>query len=158
MENYNVWNETFSQINLEIYNLHRLIDTYRPLLEKVKLQDPDTIEIAAFASMLHSFYSGFENIFKRIAKDIDDTFEKSESWHMDLLDSMVSTTIKRPAIISPDTKRKLQFYLSFRHVFRSIYSYDLKWSKMKDLAFNSEEILTLLESELNAFIKLFKNK
>lgn len=153
-----MWNETFSQINLEIHNLHRLIDTYRPLLEKVKLQDPDNIEIAAFASMLHSFYSGFENIFKRIAKDIDDILEKSDSWHMDLLDSMVSPTKKRPAIIYPDTKRKLQFYLSFRHVFRSIYSYDLKWSKMKDLAINSEGILVLLESELNTFIQSFRDK
>jgi hypothetical protein len=29
---------------------------------------------------------------------------------------------------------------------------------MKGLAFNSEEILALLESELNAFINLFNNK
>lgn len=153
-----MWNETFSQINLEFSNLHQLIDTYRSLLDKVKTQDPDNIETAAFASMLHSFYSGFENIFKRIAKDIDYTFEKSESWHMDLLDSMVSPTQKRPAIISPDTKRKLQFYLSFRHVFRSIYSYDLKWSKMKELAVNSEGILILLESEIDAFIQSVKDK
>ncbi|MDD5672964.1 MAG: hypothetical protein PHC61_02265 [Chitinivibrionales bacterium] len=153
-----MWNETFSQINLELRNLHRLIDTYRPLLDKVKNQEPDNIEIAAFSSMLHSFYSGFENVFKRIAKDIDHAFEKSDSWHMDLLDSMVSSTKNRPAIISLDTKRKLQFYLSFRHVFRSIYSYDLKWSKMKELAINSEAILLLLEFELNTFIHSFENK
>jgi uncharacterized NAD(P)/FAD-binding protein YdhS len=66
---------------------------------------------------------------------------------------MVVPTPKRPAILSEALKERLQLYLSFRHVFRSAYSYDLNWSKMKDLVFGSKEVLLLVENELNGFMK-----
>jgi hypothetical protein len=65
---------------------------------------------------------------------------------------MASPTQKRTSVITNGLKEKLQFYLSFRHAFRSMYSYDLNWSKMQDLVFESEEILKLVNTELTAFI------
>jgi hypothetical protein len=147
------WNETFSQINQEFSNLHRLVDSSRSLIEKVKIQDPDHTELLALASILHSFYMGFENIFKRIAQQIDGKFEKTDSRHVDLLESMMETTIKRSPILTSDTKRRLRFYLGFRHVFRSHYSYDLNWSKMKPLVLETEDILRSVENEIQGFIK-----
>jgi hypothetical protein len=155
MGNFNVWNETFSQINQEFSNLHRLIDSSRSLIEKVRIQEPDHTELLALASVLHSFYMGFENIFKRIAQQIDGKFEKTDSWHVDLLESMIETTGKRPAILTPDVKRRLRFYLGFRHVFRSHYSYDLNWSKMKPLVLETEDILSSVENEIQKFIKRY---
>jgi hypothetical protein len=98
---------------------------------------------------------GFENIFKRIAQQIDGKFEKTDSWHVDLLESMIETTGKRPAILTPDVKRRLRFYLGFRHVFRSHYSYDLNWSKMKPLVLKTEDILSSVENEIQEFIKRY---
>jgi nucleosome binding factor SPN SPT16 subunit len=155
MGNFNVWNETFSQIHQEFSNLHRLIDSSRSLFEKVRIQEPDHTELLALASVLHSFYMGFENIFKRIAQQIDGKFEKTDSWHVDLLESMIETTGKRPAILTPDVKRRLRFYLGFRHVFRSHYSYDLNWSKMKPLVLKTEDILSSVENEIQEFIKRY---
>jgi len=147
-----VWNETFTKIKLELNNLHKLLSTYPSLLESLHFREPDHVEIMALASILHSFYMGFENIFKRIATEIDGGLIKTESWHIDLLESMVIPSIKRSAVLSCDTERKLRFYLSFRHVFRSHYSYDLNWSKMKSLVLQSNTILVLVESELQAFM------
>jgi len=150
-----VWNETFSQIKQEFSNLHRLIDSSHSLIEKVKTQDPDHTELLALASILHSFYMGFENIFKRIAQQIDEKFEKTDSWHVDLLESMIDTTTKRPPILTPNVKRRLRFYLGFRHVFRSHYSYDLNWSKMKHLVLETEDILRSVEKEIQEFVKRY---
>jgi len=144
--------EAFSKIKLELSQLNRLITTYQPLLCQLKTREPTDIEIVALAGILHSFYSGFENIFKRIAQDIDGSFTKTDSWHMDLLESMVVPTKNRSAVISQALKRRLQFYLGFRHAFRSAYSYDLMWPKMKTLVFDSEEILHIVETELTRFI------
>jgi hypothetical protein len=155
MGNYIVWNETFSQINQEFLNLHRLIDSSRSLIEKVRKQEPDHTELLALASILHSFYMGFENIFKRIAQQIDEKFDKTDSWHVDLLESMIETTTKRSPILTSDTKRRLRFYLGFRHVFRSHYSYDLNWSKMKPLVLETEDILRSVENEIQGFIKRY---
>jgi hypothetical protein len=152
MENFGVWNDVFAQIKQEISNLHRLIEYSRSLNETVQTREPTQIELMALAGILHSFYMGFENIFKRIATEIDGKFNKTDSWHIDLLESMVESTDKRGPVLSSEVKRRLRFYLGFRHVFRSHYSYDLNWSKMKNLVLESEEILRLVENELNAFM------
>lgn len=123
------------------------------MLDKVKTQDPDDVELLALAGILHSFYSGFENIFKRIVKDIDGGFAKTESWHADLLEKMAVSTLLRSAVITESLKIRLQFFLSFRHAFRSMYSYNLNWPKMKGLIFDSQEILVLVEKELNDFMR-----
>jgi hypothetical protein len=145
--------ETFSEIKVELSQLHALLDAYRALLDQVKVREPNNVELLACAGILHSFYSGLENIFKRIAKDIDGEFAKTGSWHSDLLETLVVPTPKRPAILSEPLKERLQLYLSFRHVFRSAYSYDLNWSKMQDLVFGAKEVLLLVENELNGFMK-----
>ena len=155
MGNCIVWNETFSQIKQEFLNLHHLLATSRLLIEKVKNQEPDHIELLALASILHSFYMGFENIFKRISQQIDGKFEKSDSWHIDLLENMIESTSKRPSILTPAVKRKLRFYLGFRHVFRSHYSYDLNWQKMKPLVLETEDTLHAVETEIEEFIKRY---
>lgn len=145
--------EVVSEIEVELTRLHKLLETYRSLIDKVRTQEPTDIELLALAGILHSFYSGFENIFKRIAKDFDGGFKKTDSWHADLLENMVVPTAKRPAVITEVLKERLQFYLSFRHVFRGNYSYDLNWPKMQDLVFDSEEMLMLVEKELKEFTK-----
>jgi hypothetical protein len=147
-----VWNDVFSQIKQELAHLRHLIEQYRPLIDKVKIQEPEPIELMALASILHSFYMGFENIFKRIAIEIDGGFSKTDSWHIDLLESMIEPSDKRSAILTPEVKRKLRFYLGFRHIFRSHYSYELNWSKMKNLVWESEEILNRVENELIDFM------
>lgn len=145
--------ETNSEIKNELSQLHALLDTYHALLDRVKTREPTDVELLALAGILHSFYSGFENIFKRLAQDVDGGFRKTDSWHADLLESMAVRTAKRPAVVSQTLKERLQFYLSFRHFFRSAYSYDLNWSKMQDLVFGSEALLLQVEKELHEFVK-----
>lgn len=148
--------DVYSKINLELSQLKTLLETYRPLLQQVRTRVPTDVELIALAGILHSFYSGFENIFKRIAQDFDREFIKTDSWLADLLEHMVRSTPKRTSVISEVLKERLQFYLSFRHAFRSMYSYDLNWTKMQDLVFESEEVLGIVTKELALFME--KNK
>lgn len=60
------------RIALEQEQLNRLIDTHRSLLAQCALQPPNDIELSALGFFLHSFYSGLENIVKRIAIEIDE--------------------------------------------------------------------------------------
>jgi hypothetical protein len=66
-----VWDKLRKQIAVERQQLHRLLATHRPILEKCAARPPSEIELSALAAMLHSFYNGTENIFKRIAEEID---------------------------------------------------------------------------------------
>jgi hypothetical protein len=101
--------------------------------------------------MLHSFYTGVENIFKRIALQIDGDIPSGYASHSDLLTAMSQPTAKRPAVISEELRVSLSAYLSFRHVFRHAYSFRLEWDKMRDLVLGSRATWRQLQKELGQF-------
>lgn len=57
----------------------------------------------------------------------------------------------RPAVISPDLYRKLGDYLSFRHVGRHAYGYELRWEKMRRLVESLPLVAAQLAEELEVF-------
>src|SRR3989442_1331963 len=109
------------QIAGELDQLNRLIDIHRALLDQCALVPPSPIETSALGAMLHSFYNGIENIFKRIALELDGELPDSGTWHRDLLEAMARSTSRRPAVLSQSLEARLKEYLNFRHVFRSAY-------------------------------------
>lgn len=126
------------------------MDSFQPLLAKTSIVEPDLVETAARGVVLHSFYGGVENIFRRIAQDLDQSMPAGGSWHSTLLISMAASHVGRPAVITPGLRARLQEYLEFRHLFRSVYGYLLQWDKMAQLVFGIPDTLRQLETELSA--------
>ncbi|MHA1294033.1 MAG: hypothetical protein ACTSQJ_15380 [Promethearchaeota archaeon] len=90
---------------------------------------------------LHSFYNGPENIFKLIAKKLDEKIQTGERWHIELLNQMAKSTKNRQQIVLTNKMYEdLKKYLGFRHFSRHAYSFDLNWELMKDLIYRIEEI------------------
>jgi hypothetical protein len=102
--------------------------------------------------MLHSFYNGIENIFKRIAEGLDEGLPARQFWHRSLLDAMGGPGKARPAAISAGMVDRLDSYLDFRHFFRHSYTFSLRWDRMKDLVLGCEKTLEMLEDELERFL------
>ncbi|MGA3325513.1 MAG: hypothetical protein ABSF45_13660 [Terriglobia bacterium] len=148
-----MWDSLGEQVALERRQLHRLFLAYHPLLEKCAVSSPDYIELSALAAMLHSFYNGIENIFKRTTLELGDPMPGGESWHKDLLDGMTEATGNRKPVLSPGLRERLKEYMEFRHVFRHAYTFDLRWDRMKTLVLGCEETLKLLEGELDRFFE-----
>jgi hypothetical protein len=140
------------QIEVEREQLRRLLETHRQLLEQCGQQTPNAIELSALGTLLHGFYTGIENVFKRIVIELDSQRPCGEAWHRRLLDSMGSPGPARPPVISPELKASLEGYLQFRHVFRQAYSFDLQWGKMATMVLDCERILTEFERELDLFL------
>jgi hypothetical protein len=133
--------------------LQRLLFGIHGLLTKCRDTAPTEIELSALAATLHSFYTGVENIFKRVSVELDGEPVRGDSWHRELLMRMKTPTARRPALLSEELHDTLNEYLRFRHVFRNAYSFDLDWRKMSPLVLRLEETFQRLESELNAFVK-----
>ena len=87
-----MWDRLRKQVTLERQQLHRLLDMSRPLMAQCAANTPDNSQLAALAAMLHSFYNGFENIFKRVAAELDGELPSGEFWHRRLMDSMTVPT------------------------------------------------------------------
>ncbi len=153
-----MWDRLRRQVALERQQLRRLLDIHRRLLDKCAAGPPDDIELSALASMLHSFYNGVENIFKRVAAELDGGPPTGEFWHRQLLDSMKLPGRSRSTVVSDELAERLDDYLQFRHLFRHAYTFDLRWESMKTLTLGCEETLAWLERELDRFLEAGANE
>jgi hypothetical protein len=81
-----VWGNAIEQISAEREQLNLLLTTYYLLIKKCMEGEPDAVEIMAISALLNAYYTGIENIFKRIAKEIDGFLPRSATWHRDLLE------------------------------------------------------------------------
>lgn len=145
------------EIESEIILLNKLFESHQLLFEKIKISDPDTIELSATAAVLHSFYNGLENIFSRIAKRIDNEFPNSRYWHQELLEQMTKNIKNRPEVITKNLSEKLTFYLGFRHFFRHAYAFQLKWTEMKKLVDEIDDVYNQFKNEIQEFKQRIKN-
>ena len=108
------------QVAVELEQLSNLLQTYRPLVSRCTTVKPDPIELSALAAMLHAFYTGIENILKRIAMERDGGLPRSEIWHRQLLDAMTHSNLSRPEVISTSLSRLLKkwFFTDWSKTFR----------------------------------------
>lgn len=153
-----MWDDIREEIEVEFELLNHLLETQRPLLVKCSQIVPSSTEITALASVLHSFYTGIEHIFKRVAKEIDQTPPVGDAWHRGLLRAMTQPNSIRPALISKEMEDQLLEYLKFRHFFRNAYTFELKWKKMSPLITELEQTLRRFENEIALFQEKLRNK
>ena len=146
-----MWPDVQQQVAIDRANIEQLFTSYTFVLDELSEENPGFINISALSTMLHSFYNGIENIFKRVALGIDGAMPSGAASHSALLSSMAQSTSNRPPLISTTMKNELSAYLGFRHAFRHMYTFQLKWSKMHNLVLQSEEMWKRLQEELDLF-------
>lgn len=127
-------------------------------MKQVKGQD-SIIFRRSIGSILHDFYNLAERIFKKVAMDINGGYEDSERWHKALLFKM-TVPIKgvRPALISEELAADLDEYLSFRHLFRNIYGFELKGDRITYLARKFDFVAKKFFNEIKKFLALLENE
>lgn len=141
------------EIRVELEQIGLLMERHPSLLEKCHVDVPTEVEIDALGALLHAFYTGVENVFKRVAATFDEGPLTSQFWHVELLDGMTLPTESRPAVISAELRGTLREYLQFRHVFRHAYLFRLEWSKMSSLVRGIRDVARQFSDELEAFIQ-----
>jgi hypothetical protein len=86
-------------------------------------------------------------------------FEDSPQWYRSLLQRM-ATSLEgvRPAVISPELAADLEEYLSFRHVFRSIYGFELKGERVGRLARLLPSLSERFATEIQRFLRVIETE
>ena len=143
--------KVIDQITFEITQIDRLFTVYAELLARVQQRQPDTVEIAAVASVLHSFYNGVENIFLIVAKQIDQNVPTGNQSHRDLLVQMMKQNAHRSKVISTETGKQLGDFLGFRHFYRHSYSFFIDWNELQILVFVLNAVWSQVKSDLDLF-------
>ena len=147
-----------SRIELEIKNLDKLYSELqtRHLLEQTPSRVnslSDQFQLRAIGSVLQDFYTSVENIFKVIARYIDESIPDGRDWHLELLQQMSADIANiRPAVISPQTMQYLNEYRGFRHIFRNIYGFNLITERIERLLDLLGLTIQLLKQDIQSFI------
>lgn len=98
-------------------------------------RDSDFAVVDALALNLQSLYTGMEQIFEAIAREVDEDLPAGPNWHRDLLDQMgAEIPGRRPAVIDDASRACLHEARAFRHVVRNVYSHNLNAETVSTLA------------------------
>ncbi len=123
-----------SELDREMQALARVIKEASEASALSRTRELTSLELRGAADLLHDFYTGTEKALELIAISVDGGIPEGPQWHRRLLAAMgeeVSGT--RPAVLSPSTVMALEEYLRFRHLFRSLYGFQLIWERFEPL-------------------------
>ena len=119
--------------------------------------EPDEFEIGGVAATLHEFYSVAENLFKRIALELNGGLPAGGDWHVQLLrDMALEIPGVRPAVVRRSTANQLKEFLDFRHRFRHTYGFELRWPPMRELVGRVPAAQEALQDDVERFVSFLR--
>ena len=137
----------------ELEEVDALLDTSSELLRTPVDAAPSFERLAALSTVLNSFYTGVERIFKRIVQMVDSSSPEGERWHIELLNQVALQTEGRSAVISEESRQRLRDYLAFRHRSRHAYAHYLDWNGMAQLVAGISKTWNVVRSEIFQFVQ-----
>ena len=147
--------ELIQRISDERSKIEETLKKIEGRLEKIKtapIEYREEIE-TTIAKNLVDCYRGMENIFRRIALDVDLRMPDGSRWHKELLTQMAEPQAeRRPPVISQATFENLEELLAFRHVFNNIYGEELVYEQTKRNAKQIGKLFNSLSEELDVLI------
>ena len=143
-----------ADIEDELARLAQLEQVFAAVRDKLDLapEQVSAYDRGAIGYLLHNFYNGCENIFRRIAAFFENDIGP-DTWHADLLRRMrLEIQGYRPAVIDEQLYRLLEDFRGFRHVFRNAYSFELDWERERLVARRLERAAGLMQEQVRAFL------
>ena len=145
-----------ANITADLADLERVVDRANLIFQKAS-QTNDDAYLDGLALNLHGFYAGIEHIFEAIARTVDGNLPNDPNWHQALLrQMMVEIPTIRPAVISQQTYGCLETYRSFRHIVRNVYTFNLRGTRLKELATELRPCLTAVTHDLTQFTEFLQ--
>ena len=136
------------------------LDKIDGILERIQrgLDNIDVLPVQArefientIATDLADIYRGVENIFLRIAREVDTHVPTGSRWHKNLLAQMTEKRPERPPVISENTYLQLEALLEFRHKVNNIYGRELRYEKTIPHAKSIDTLFANVSQDLNTF-------
>lgn len=140
-----------SEIERDLQRLDRLFKNFSiSYMQYEKTSEYAKLVESAF--YINQIYTGFEKIFKSIARTFENSIDE-DYWHKSLLERM-SLEIKgiRPALLSQNSFEYLNELRAFRHFFRHAYDVEIEKDKFKIVAEKAFKIKKLYKREIKNFL------
>jgi hypothetical protein len=124
------------------------------LYTDVAEREPTVREKTAAAAFLAQFYTGIENILKRISRYHDVPLPTGDTWHVDLFRHFCApSSSPLPALFDASLAAALAPYRRFRHVALPSYGSQLEWSRMAKGVANAERLFSQIRTQLAGYLR-----
>ena len=123
--------ELREEIAIELENIETVLRELSTLYEDVKGREASVREKTAASAFLAQFYSGIENILKRISHFHNVPLPSGKMWHVELFKRFCEPSFPSlPVLFDELLSSDLAPYRKFRHVFLHGYGFQLDWVRM----------------------------
>jgi len=140
--------DILDEINMIDQTLNALSDFKR----KIILKNVNTEQKAVAGTYLMNFYTGVENIIKRVSKEYYQTLPKGASWHKELLELSFNPPHDKMPLFSREIVSRLNPYRGFKHLFVSGYGFKLEMELMISLIENVDDLWIDIKKMITEFL------
>ncbi len=123
--------ELFEEIKIELKLMETAVQEVIALSKHITGREVTNWEKTAASAYMAQFYTGVENILKRINKFYNLPLSNTEAWHIDLFNRFCSPSEKPlPVLFDDSLKADLTGFRKFRHVVHHGYGFQIEWERL----------------------------
>ncbi len=146
--------ELREEINIEMELIETTLQELLALSKDVAGKEPTVREKTAAAAFMAQFYSGVENILKRISYFNSVSLPADATWHIDLFKRFCAPPYKSlPVLFDESLALAMAPFRKFRHVVHHGYGFQLDWSRMQEGIANIKDVFTQFKSKLSDYLQ-----
>lgn len=139
-------------LRAEIESLDRIVAEAARCIAEFGGREPRPLEVRGAGDIVHDFYNAVERFFERVAAELNGGLPAGPDSHATLLGRMAREVGGvRPAVVTPEVRKRLEEYLRFRHFFRHRYGFELEWAKLEPLLRGVGELAPAVRRDLDGF-------
>ncbi len=125
--------ELREEILIELDQMQTTVAEVEALRQDLTSRVPSNREKTAAATFLAQFYSGVENILKRLSRFHGVPLPTGDTWHTDLFKRFCEPSlVPLPALFDTALAGQLAPFRRFRHVVFHGYGFQIEWERMQD--------------------------
>jgi hypothetical protein len=141
-----------ARVREEVARLHQVVAGLDEALQRWGPEAQERIHVHWVGGLLHDFYTGIEKAFSEVSPELNGVDSAAEGWHRALLHTMtLDLPGFRPAVIRRELEPRLLELLKFRHIYRNLYSFELRWERVRGLAVEALGLWPDVAHDLTSF-------
>jgi len=151
--------ELRKEISIDLDLIDTLLQELASLHKDISGREPTVRERTAAAAFMAQFYSGIENILKRVSYFYSVPLPVGDTWHIDLFKRFCSPQYgSLPILFDESLASAMAPFRKFRHVVYHGYGIQLDWERMKEGLVNIYDVYSRFKTKLSAYLNEMEKK
>ncbi|HLG31336.1 MAG TPA: hypothetical protein VI387_14090 [Candidatus Brocadiales bacterium] len=150
--------ELCEEISIELELIESILQELSALRKDTAGRKPTVREKTAAATFMAQFYSGVENILKRISRFNSVNIPTGDAWHIDLFKRFCEPSYTPlPALFDEPLSLAMAPFRKFRQVVYHGYGFQLDWSRMLEGIESIDDVFSRFKLKVLDYLQTQKN-